>query len=383
MLKRRKIYRVLFNMLWLLAGAATCLLLVSAAQSREAERCKGVNIHISGVNGVAYVSKKQILKIITGNPAETLEGKYITDIDLSKAEEKLEQNLWIRNAELYFDNNHVLQVEVIEREPVARIFTQSGQSFYVDETAECLPLSTEQVARVPVFTSYPADMYSMRKADSVLLLQIRDLGRFILRHKFWMAQIEQIDVVEQGFEMIPKLGNHIIYFGDASALEHKFNRLQLFYYHILRHTGWNYYSKLDLSFDKLLVATRRDSMSFIKSFVLPSTDSIHISNTLDSLKLKIDAAYVQPTTGTPVQSGNPTAPVENASVKVAPTAGTLPSENRLTQTQSAKTTKSDAMKNQSPVPAKRTQERQASGTEGPQPKAVMPPRSNNSNRVNN
>ena len=46
---------------------------------------------------------------------------------LRKAEEQLKNNAWIKDAELFFDNHQILHVNISEREPVARVFTISGQ----------------------------------------------------------------------------------------------------------------------------------------------------------------------------------------------------------------------------------------------------------------
>ena len=57
-------------------------------------------------------------------------------IDLASMENELQKSQWIKNAELFFDNNNVLQVRITEREPVARIFTTSGSSFYIDSSLD-------------------------------------------------------------------------------------------------------------------------------------------------------------------------------------------------------------------------------------------------------
>ncbi len=314
MLKQRKIYKVLLMLLWIGIGIGTGVLLVAAAMHQKTKKCAGIEVEIDGVNGIAYVSKPQIIALLSGGNPNAFVGRPILAIDLEKAEQKLEQNLWIRNAELYFDNKDLLQVKVTEREPVARIFTQSGLSFYVDDTGECLPINNEQVARVPVFTSFPAEMNALRKADSIKLLQVRDMGAYMLRNKLWMAQIEQVDLVGDAFELVPKLGNHMIYFGDATQMEQKFKRLELFYKRIMRNTGWNYYGRIDLSYNKLLIATRRDRESFFQSFVLPSRDSIVISNQIDSTMLRYDSAYMQTST-------TAAAVAQNKAVQKADTAG--------------------------------------------------------------
>ncbi len=84
----------------------------------------------------------------------------------------LEHNTWINEAELYFDNKDVLHVTVTEKEPVARIFTATGNSFYIDSIGRKMPLSDKLSARVPVFTGFP-EKKVLSAADSVLLNEVR------------------------------------------------------------------------------------------------------------------------------------------------------------------------------------------------------------------
>lgn len=264
----------------MLVGAGTIVLLVAAAKQQAGKVCKEVTVSIKSADGVEYVNKKQILKTLSGGRPDLMIGAPIRTFDLKQLEELLEKNLWIRNAELFFDNKDVLQVVVTERLPVARVFAVSGETFYVDELGEQLPVNTDQVARVPVFTSFPTVTYPLKGKDSVLLLQVKDLGAYLLKHDFWMAQVDQVNINNYELELIPKLGKHLILFGTAEQMDAKFNRLMLFYKQIMNKTGWNYYSTLDVRFSKQLVAARRDSISLFKSFVL-TTDTTY-KNTIET-----------------------------------------------------------------------------------------------------
>ena len=81
-----------------------------------------------------------------------LQGKTVENINLLVLEKRLENDRWIKNAELYLDNNQNLQVRVEENEPVARIFTVGGYSYYIDSSCNKLPLSERLSARVPMIT---------------------------------------------------------------------------------------------------------------------------------------------------------------------------------------------------------------------------------------
>lgn len=267
------------------------VLLVAAARNQNGKVCKEVLVNIKGVGGVEYVSKKEILKTISGGRPDLMKGQLVKTFDLQQLEELLERNLWIRNAELFFDNNDQLHVDVTEREPVARVFRVNGQSFYIDDMGEPLPVTNDQVARVPVFTSFPAETTATRKKDSVLKQQVKEMGRYILRNDFWMAQVDQVHITNYEFELVPKLGNHVIRFGAADQLAPKFNRLLLFYTQIMNKTGWNYYSLLDVRFDKQLVAVRRDSASLFASFVVEQ-NNYQVNTTADTSYSNNDSSSI-------------------------------------------------------------------------------------------
>nr|WP_294904104.1 hypothetical protein [uncultured Lacibacter sp.] len=279
--------KFLFTIVWSVVATGTIVLLIAASRNQNGKRCKDVIVKIKGVEGAGYVSKNQILRTISGGRPDLLKGAPVQTFDLQQLEELLERNLWIRNAELFFDNNNVLRVDITEREPVARVFMANGQSFYIDDMGEQLPITNDQVARVPVFTSFPNETTAGKKKDSVLQQQVKELGHFILKHDFWMAQVDQVNISNYEFELVPKLGNHIIQFGDAQQMEQKFNRLLLFYTKIMNKTGWNYYSMLDVRFDKQLVAVRRDSASLFASFVIEQ-NNYKVNSSIDSSYLPVD-----------------------------------------------------------------------------------------------
>ena len=77
----------------------------------------------------------------------------------------LKHNSWIDEAELYFDNRNVLHITLTEKEPIARVFSTTGNSFYIDKIGNKIPLSEKRSARVPVFTGFP-ELKKMNAATS-------------------------------------------------------------------------------------------------------------------------------------------------------------------------------------------------------------------------
>ncbi|MFT3825229.1 MAG: cell division protein FtsQ/DivIB [Chitinophagaceae bacterium] len=255
---KRSIRKMIIVGFWLIAGSGVLILLIAAIRSRNHQVCEGYAVDISGPKEQWFMNKKDVVDLLTKNGTVVLKGKPIQEIDLRRIEERMEKDPWVKNVELFFDNNEMLQVKVEEREPVARIFTVGGNSFYVDSSGEQLPLSEKLSARVPVFTSYPTEKIKLRGADSLLVQQVKQLSAFILKDPFWMAQVSQIDITPvRTFEIIPTIGSHVVEFGDGSDYEKKFKRLLRFYQQVLNKTGMNAYERINVQYDKQVIGIKK------------------------------------------------------------------------------------------------------------------------------
>ena len=258
------IKNIMLATFWVALGGATIFLLVAAIQTKEANRCKGIEINIHGVSNNFFVDKKDILNAITAAEKTNPVGKAIGSFNLKKMEAELEKDVWIKSAELFFDNNEILQVSVLEREPVARVFTSTGSTFYIDDELTQLPLSEKFSARLPVFTNFPSDKKVLSKMDSSLLMDIKNISLALQKDSFSMAMIEQVDITPQRiFEMTPKIGNQLIVFGDGTDVDLKLNKLKLFYKEIMVKAGWNNYSVINVQYKNQVVAKRRGAEDIV------------------------------------------------------------------------------------------------------------------------
>lgn len=182
-----------------------------------------------------------------------LKGQPKSNFNLQRMESVLEKNVWIKEAQLYFDNQAILHISVEEREPVARVFTAEGRSFYMDKEGHMMPLSDKVFIKVPVFTGFP-DKKMVTKSDSVLLNDISQTAQFINSNSFWSSQVAQLEIINDcgagcwEFEITPVVGNHIIKFGNGEDITGKFSRLLSFYQQVLSREGINKYKTIDVRF---------------------------------------------------------------------------------------------------------------------------------------
>ena len=292
-MKNKRTYhfkKILINAMWLTAGLGTLVLLVAGIHKNEAERCKGVVIDIRGVNHNFFVDQSDVMLSVTAINRANPVGKPVSSFNLRLIERELRKNTWIKGAELFFDNNALLQVKIDEREPVARVFTIAGNTFYIDGDVSILPLSDKFSARLPVFTGFPSNRNILSLPDSNLLADIKMISLMIQKDSFLMAMIDQVDITpSRNFEMIPKMGNQVIVFGDALDAADKFRKLKLFYKEIMARAGWNRYSVIDVQYMNQVVARKRgpdeDKADSLRAFQLIQMNALNAEKMAgDSLK---------------------------------------------------------------------------------------------------
>lgn len=333
-------------MLWVCIGGGMLSLLIAAIGKKNREDCTGYTITIKGVEENYFIDKDDINKLLKSGAGSAIKGSKIADINLKRLEQLLRDNVWIRKAETWFDNRNVLHVEVYEREPIARIFTQSGNTFYIDSTEKKLPLSEKRTAKVPMFTGF-VDKKVYSSKDSLLLEGIKNIATYIKNDPFWNSQIAQVDITpERTFELSPVVGNHLIKLGDGKDLDKKFDRLMIFYKQVLAQKGFDSYSMIDVQYSGQVVGTRRGTE---KSKI----DTVLLKRKVDEMLKQVQKQYdsiaaIKPVIEKPIISGQQVST----------------NDLRATSTQS---TNPNAMKAQS-LPVKRNDPKPSDN----KPRAVMP-----------
>jgi hypothetical protein len=266
---------MLLTLMWFGVAAGMFTIIAAAMKVQQASVCKGYLIKISGSgDGKLFTTQDQVTLLLKAATKGNITGQHKTDFNLPVMEDLLEQSSWVYNAEIYFDNQDVLHVNVIERKPLARIFNVKGESYYIDETGRHIPLSDKVTLDVPVFTSYP-DKKIFNVSDSALLQNMIATASFITSDSFWAAQVSEININSCGadcwdMQMIPSVGNHKVDLGDGSDIASKFHRLYLFYDQVLKRTGFDKYQKVDVQYDGQVIGikenyTKVDSLQLRKN----------------------------------------------------------------------------------------------------------------------
>ncbi|MAC95301.1 MAG: cell division protein FtsQ [Flavobacteriales bacterium] len=262
------IKKVLHISLWVLLSAGI-LFLLGFVESKQNDRfCSGLDIYIDRSNGNFFVDEDDIYAMVY-HEADTVVGKKLVDINSEALEHKINNHPSVEKSEVYKTIEGKLVVEVEQRTPIVRIFAYNGDSYYIDSTGRIMPPSAQYTARVMVANGYIFDNFieinhlnARELSDSLevktLVDDIFELAEYIRKDELWSAQIEQLYVNKDfELELIPRVGNHRIVIGDATAIDEKFDKLKIFYYKGLSKTGWNEYSVINLKYANQVVCTKR------------------------------------------------------------------------------------------------------------------------------
>lgn len=283
---KKTIRKIILVTIWVAVGAGMLTLLIAAIGRQRKDTCKDYTITIKGKeNEDVFLNKAEIVKLLKAVTKGNIKGQSKASFDLKKMEQLLEENVWVKDAQVYIDNKDVLHVSVEERKPVARVFTAGGRSFYIDESEKVMELSDKQAAKLPVFTGFP-DKKKLAKNDSLLLHDINTTAQFISKNSFWSSQVSQLDINSCGpdcweFDMIPLIGNHIVKLGDAENIDKKFDRLFIFYKNVLSKSGFDKYKTIDVRYEGQVVGAKSEN---------PKVDAAQLRKNVETLLRQIKEA---------------------------------------------------------------------------------------------
>lgn len=249
--------KIVTGTFWGLLGTALVALAVISWKAKVGKKYTQIQVELIGETKAAlFMDEKDIVEVLKLQGVK--EGVPAENINLEEVEKNLEKIRWINNAELFSNNQQLLEVKIEQRIPIARLFTVSGSSFYIDKYGSKLPLKQLTVLRLPVFTGFPSDQEILSKPDSVLLQEIVTFSNIIRSDSFFTAQVGQINIEPNGeYYMIPTLGDHVVILGSIENIEAKLNRLYTFYKKVWTQSGINAYQVLDCRFDKQIVALKK------------------------------------------------------------------------------------------------------------------------------
>jgi cell division protein FtsQ len=259
------IRKITHIVIWLALGAWFTVIMGFVSGSNERVLCKQIVVNITDSSDVRFVTNISVREKIM-QAGMDIQGYPVEGIRTRELENKLEQDPYVENAEVYFDVEGSLYVDITQRKPLLRVMPGGRQGFYIDQKGVILPLSENYSPMVLLVTGelqVPeyTDSKGMRIADQSGDEELKLLFGFVrqvTQHPFWNTQIVQVYRGTDGnYELIPRVGAHQIEFGTMEDYGTKLRNLKLLYDQGLKQYGWNTYDKIDLKYSNQIICTKR------------------------------------------------------------------------------------------------------------------------------
>jgi cell division protein FtsQ len=253
------VFLVLGGLIWLIVAVRTV---------RVQTLCKDVSINIRYNNSDVFITEKQISDVVevTGK----LEKQPIEKINIAALKRSIEAQPYASQVDVKTSIDGILKISVLQREPIARVFNQDGDSYYIDREGVLLPIMNGTSSRLITASGFIGQKYTTegrfrladKKSDSVELasnplFKIFKMASFIDKKPFLKAMVEQIFINDKNeIEIIPKAGDQIILFGDIDRMEEKFTYLKSFYRNAMNNGGWDKYATINLKYKNQVVCSK-------------------------------------------------------------------------------------------------------------------------------
>lgn len=239
----------LFILLFLLLIIVYLSVAVTALNTKPDDQvCQGMELIIKDSIDYGFITSKDIQRLLEKKELSPV-GKTMGEINTRQMEDELGQFSLIKNVECYRMPNFKIEIEVTQRVPILRIMANNGDNYFIDREGQIMPLSNSS-AHVAVVTGYVSREFASQ--------ELYKFGVFLQEHPLWLAQVEQINITkEKQIELIPRVGEHIIFVGKPEGYEEKFERLETFYKKGLNEIGWNKYSRISVEFNNQIICTKK------------------------------------------------------------------------------------------------------------------------------
>ena len=228
-------------------------------------KLKNVQINFIEDNLYEFITKSEVNSILSlMGVVEKVTLKH--EINFSLIETKLLNHSAISSAEIYFNNNGNLEVNIKKRTPISRFVSPVFEkNFYIDDNGFLMPICSTYVSRVPIFSGkiniperlnlYVLD--SLHKSPD--LQKIYKMSKLINNDSFLKSLIVQIYINNNGyFEFIPRIGNQRILFGSTENMEKKFKKIKLFYKNGPQPKDLNKYDTLNVLYANQIICSKRN-----------------------------------------------------------------------------------------------------------------------------
>ena len=214
-----------------------------------AKECTEVKIDIEKESMEGFLNPGEVKKLLTQHKLYPL-SQPMSTISPRKMEETLQKSPFVEKAECYKTLSGHVCINIKQRIPVIRIMADNGDNYYLDNHGNIMPESG-YATDILIATGNISKKYAQRVLSKI--------ANHIVSNSFWRNQTVQLNVLANGtLEMVPRVGEHIVYLGSPANINNKLERLRKFYIYGLNKAGWNKYNYINVEFNNQIICKKNN-----------------------------------------------------------------------------------------------------------------------------
>lgn len=231
---------------------AAYLVLAVTAFNRPDEKatvCSEVKIDIAQDKGDGFLNPGEVKRLLERQSLYPL-AQPMQFVSTRSIEEALMKSPFVDEAQCYKTQSGHVCIQLRQRLPLLHVMADNGECYYLDDHGDILP-ATGLTIDLIVATGIISRKYA-REVLAPLAITLHD-------DAFWQNQIVQLNVLGDGtLELVPRVGDHVVYLGAPTDIPQKLDRLRKFYKYGLSHAGWNRYERISVEFGNQIICKKRN-----------------------------------------------------------------------------------------------------------------------------
>lgn len=248
------------RIIWVLFLLIVGIIWLRAVRSRKSADLAKMEIFVEPMaGGNKMITENEVGNLLHKAFGSGIERTQLSALELDRMEEKIEEDPFVNNADVFIDQKNQLRINIEQRNPVLRVMDINGGNYYLDKDGKKMPVSDNFTARVLVATGkIPAYMPDFLERRSNALKDVFNVSQSILKDEFLGTFIQQVHMSNTGdIILTPLIGDQVIILGSARKLEDKIRRLKIFYKEGMPHEGWRKYTTINLKYNGQVVCKKR------------------------------------------------------------------------------------------------------------------------------
>jgi cell division protein FtsQ len=230
---------------------------------------QGLQVDITNPAATMFVHSDELTEMVIENYTD-VSGMEIGEVDIDSIKRIVEAHPFVKSCRVYSSVDGLIKVEVEQRVPIVRVFTNSGEGFMLDQHGDIMPIPHHIPLSVLCASGgiefKPEKFYgtnfrsliTMSPKEFLPLSYYFAIATEINKDPYFSILISQLHYNdEKEVELVPVIGDFVILFGNPDKSEDKLEKMKILYTHMIPYVDLSIYSTVNVTVKNRLIFKKK------------------------------------------------------------------------------------------------------------------------------